>query len=194
MGGVRPEGEVVKLGVEFDGLSAVINDLAAFGALGESNLMAAGLDTAAEAREVLVKATVSPATGAAAKAARFWRIVRNGKTVAVLNANEIAAYLEWGTGIHNEGPGLKDKIRPRRSLSRFGQEYADRLMAVKGEQAPRFLSWIDKRTGKRVFAREVEGMKPVRMVRSNVPALRRLYEHNATEALKATIRGVKYGE
>lgn len=181
----------MKINVSTDDLDKLMKELEGMSHAAKRNLNAAIVDTATEAREVLVKATVSPRDNRWLKdIAIKWVVVRTPNGAAVVNAHEHAAYLEWGTGIYNEGPGHKGLIYPRQMRH---SAWAARYREKTGKEPPKILSWIDPVTKERVFARYVKGMKPVRMVRDNMPELLRILEENVNLAVVRTAEGRPYG-
>lgn len=179
----------MKFGIKLDGFDEMLRQIENVAELAESNLEAAVDDTALEVREILVDETRSPKSGKRVDIGQYWRVVKNGKSVWVINSSEFAAYLEFGTGIYNEGEGLRDYITPRAPRH---SAWADRYRAKHGKEPPRVLSWVDPVTKERIFARRVKGMRPVRMVRNNMPEFREILENNVKAAVKATVRGERY--
>lgn len=180
----------MKMGVDILGLEGLEKLVQQAGPLFHKNLQAAMVLTAYDSREILREATKAPKAGGLASAAEHWEVVPELNGASVLNTDEKAAYLEFGTGIYNEGPGHKGMIVPRRDRV---SGYAGKYKQATGKEAPRFLSWIDPKTGKRIFARKVKGFKGIAMVRGNLPKLREVFQHRAMDSIDATLEGRTYG-
>lgn len=160
----------MNLGMGFDD-DGLIDELQQQDTLLERNAKLACVDAAMEAREFLRNATVGPKSGAVAKVAELWRVEETQDGADTFNPSEIAAYIEYGVGIFNEGPGSKEEIVPRRA---------------------KVLSWIDPQTGKRRYAKRVKGYKGTAMLRTNMDHLMGIGVRNLEEAAQATLEGRSY--
>lgn len=175
-------------GVEILGLDGVEKLFQAQGPLFEHNLGAAMVAAAYDAREIVHDATRGPVSGKIASAAEHWQVVPDGKGVALINSDEKAAYLEYGVGIYNEGPGSIRQIEARRN-TRYG--HATRYFYATGKEAPHFLRFKGK-DGRWVFVKKVDGFKGVAMVRNNWPRIKELTQHRILDAVDATLEGRRY--
>lgn len=154
----------------FDDVEAVMQQVTQ---LAQQNAVAAMLNLANDARNVLRDATKGPRSDrVSAEVGRAWEVIPEPTGASVVNTHPIASYLEFGVGIYNEGPGLKGPIRPRNGR--------------------KFLRWVDSQ-GDVHFARSVKGFKGVAMVRGNWANLQRLAKAHAERAAQFTSEGRAYG-
>lgn len=162
----------MRFGIEMGGLDDLMAEFAAMPELAKQNTVNAMVIAANDARNVLRDATKGPRSGRVSReVGEAWTVVPDPTGASVINTHEIAAYLEFGVGIYNEGPGLKGPI-----------------VARKGK-ALRFE--ID---GKVIFVRSVKGFKGVAMVRSNFTRLKKLAHTHLDRAAQYTAEGQLYGQ
>lgn len=162
----------MRVGIDIQGSVSVGKEIDGIPTLADRNMINAAVICAVDARNLLRDATKGPKSGRVAReAAEAWTVVPEPTGASVINTNIIAAYLEFGVGIYNEGPGLKGPIKPRFA---------------------KVLRWVDDQ-GNVHFARSVKGFKGVAMVRSNWENLKQLAKAHAEDAAAHTAQGIVYG-
>lgn len=161
----------MNVGIDLMGIRDLDTLLHQIPALAQQNIVNACLLAANDARNLLRDATKGPRSGRVSQeVGEAWTVVPEPTGASVINTHEVAAYLEFGVGIFNEGPGLKGPIVPRRG---------------------KFLRWVGD-DGKVHFARKVKGFKGVAMVRGNWENLQRLARQHAENAARFTSEGRAY--
>lgn len=186
--------------VKFDGMDGLIKDMLSLSGAAENEIERAIKDTTAEAMRIIQQATPVGRTGAARGG---WSMRFPSKLSGEVTTNsKVLWFLEWGTGLFGEGEGArraKYKIAPVRakalafqwgkaeglglstSIHKMGTDAKGRtLYRSKAGNAT-----ISKKNAADLVVRRFvmhPGIKPVAMVRGNLPRIRAIFEANVQAA------------